>query len=131
MFWAGTKQKMADGQCIEAELAAALEELERKRGEVRILEEKIAVLKSQREAADEQQRLSSDSRANPSKKRTGVPFRKGRQEKGGGYSAGRYEETMWDPKLIMPALGVRPVGHIRTCFPRKNGEIEPTRNVRR
>ena len=27
----------------------------------------------------------------------------------------------WDPKKIMPALGIQPIGHIRTCFPRRNG----------
>ena len=31
------------------------------------------------------------------------------------------EATWWAPAKIMPALGAHPVGHIRTCFPRKNG----------
>jgi len=31
------------------------------------------------------------------------------------------EATWWHPEKVMPALGSFPVGHIKTCFPRKNG----------
>jgi len=31
------------------------------------------------------------------------------------------EATWWAPSKVMPALGACPIGHIRTCFPRKNG----------
>ncbi len=100
----------------EIELAAALDELERKRGELRALEERIEVLKCKC-AGSAMQPDSEGLR----KTKPGVQYRKGKQEKGGVYGAGCYEETMWDPKIIMPSLGIRPVGHIRTCFPRKNG----------
>ena len=51
----------------------------------------------------------------------GVKIRKGQQQKGGVFAADCYEESMWDPKIIMPALGIQPIGHVRTCFPRRNG----------
>ena len=31
------------------------------------------------------------------------------------------EATWWAPTKVMPALGSFPIGHIKTCFPRKNG----------
>jgi hypothetical protein len=35
------------------------------------------------------------------------------KKKGGGYAPDSYEESMWDPKVIMPALGIRPIGHVK------------------
>jgi len=49
------------------------------------------------------------------------PPNESKQEKGGYQLPGSYEETWWKPSDVMPSLGMRPVGHIRTCFPRKNG----------
>ena len=52
----------------------------------------------------------------------GVVIRKAKdKQKGGVYGADCYEESFWDPKVVLPALGIRPIGHIRTCFPRRNG----------
>jgi len=62
----------------------------------------------------------SGDAARPQRK-SGVRHRRGRQEKGGRRAADCYEESLWDPKVVMPALGIRPVGHVETCFPRRNG----------
>ena len=106
----------------DSELEAAIEELERKKFEVRILEEKIETLKARCKIPSEISRLKpSVFVENLPRKQKGVIHRKGKQEKGGTYAAGCFEEILWDPKIVMPALGIRPVGHIRTCFPRKNG----------
>jgi hypothetical protein len=112
---------------VDGELAAALEELERKKKEVRDLEDKIEQLRSRstQPLPDQEQQTPAEQQTPESgrrKKKPGVAFRKGRQEKGGTIGAGCYEENAWDPKIIMPALGTRPIGHIRTCFPRKNGD---------
>jgi hypothetical protein len=107
-----------------SELEAALEELERKKSEVRILEEKIEIIKSCRNIPSEISQLKQCAPGgNLPRKQFGVVHRKGKQEKGGTYGAGCFEEILWDPKAVMPALGIRPVGHIRTCFPRKNGQL--------
>ena len=108
----------------ELELAVALEQLERKKKEVRELEEHIAFLISQTTPPDPETKHSSASQSSSQeKKKPGVRYRKGRQGKGGTCGPGCFEETMWDPKIIMPALGLRPIGHVRTCFPRKNGDF--------
>eukprot|EP00960_Hanusia_phi_P062597 765209-Hanusia_phi.AAC.2 len=47
--------------------------------------------------------------------------RRGKQTQGGRVEDDCYEERTWDPKVMMPALTMMPIAHVKSCFPRRNG----------
>ena len=47
--------------------------------------------------------------------------RKGKLAQGGRVEEDCYEERTWDPKVVMPALTMMPIAHVKSCFPRRNG----------